>query len=75
MREVKLNAREHAKFLEIMEKRMSERDISIEQLANELGIAKHSLYNFRTDRSRNPSRFVAGKVATYLEIKPGEWRR
>lgn len=74
MREVKLNHREHERFLRVMEQRMSERDLSIDKLAEELGIARKSIYNFRADSSRNPSKFVAARIATYLEMKPGDWR-
>lgn len=74
MREIRLNNREHEKFVRVMEQKMSERDLSLEQLAIELGIARKSLYNFRTDKSRNPSRFVAAQVATYLGMLPRDWR-
>ena len=74
MREVKLNAREHAKFLEVMERKMSEQEISLEQLAESIGVAKQSLYNFRTDRSRNPSKYISAKIANFLGMKPCDWR-
>lgn len=74
MREIKLNAREHMKFLQVMELKMSEQDLSIEQLADAIGVKKQSIYNFRTDTSRNPSRFIAAKIATYLGMIPRDWR-
>ena len=74
MREVKLNAREHTRFLEAMEKRMRDMDMSIDDLADAIGVKRQSIYNFRTDTSRNPSKFLAGKIATYLEMRPNEWR-
>jgi len=74
MREVKLNHREHEKFIAVMEKRMNDQGMSIDDLADALGVKRQSIYNFRTDTSRNPSRFLAGKIATYFSMTPGEWR-
>ena len=74
MREVKLNKREHERFLKVMEEKMSERGLDNKALADELGIAVQSIYNFRTDTSRNPSKFVGAKVATYLGMTPKDWR-
>ena len=74
MREVKLNAREHERFLKVMEQKLSDRGMDIEELAEQIGVARQSLYNFRTDTSRNPSRFTAAKIATFLDMKPGDWR-
>ncbi len=74
MREVRLNAKEHSRFLKAMEKRMNDADLSIDDLADAIGVKRQSIYNFRTDTSRNPSKFLAGKIATYLEIRPSEWR-
>ena len=75
MREIRLNTeREHQRFLEAMEKHMSEQDLNNEQLAEALGVAKQSIYNFRTDKSRKPSKFLCAKIADFLEIRPYEWR-
>lgn len=75
MREIRLNSeKEHERFLNAMELRMSRQGINNEQLAEALGVAKQSIYNFRTDRSRKPSKFLCAKIATYLEIRPYEWR-
>lgn len=74
MREVKLNKKEHERFLMVMEEKMSERGLDNKALADELGIAVQSIYNFRTDKSRNPSKFVGAKVANYLGMIPKDWR-
>lgn len=74
MREIKLNAKEHDRFLMAMEEKMSEREMSIDDLAEALGVKRQSIYNFRTDTSRNPSRYLAGKIATYLGMIPRDWR-
>ena len=74
MRELKLNSREHKKFLKVMDEKLSEKDMSYEDLADEIGVALHSIYNFRTDTTRNPSRYLAGKICTYLNIKPKDYR-
>lgn len=75
MRELRLNQKEHATFLKLIEKRLSERNMSIEDLADALGVSKQSIYNYRTDTSRNPSKYLGGKMATYLDISIGEIRR
>lgn len=74
MKEVKLNAREHARFIEVMERKMADAGMTIDDLAEAINVKRQSIYNFRTDRSRDPSRFLAGKIATALEMKPGDWR-
>ena len=74
MREIRLSAKEHERFLAAMEKKMTEKGISIDELAEVMNVKKQSIYNFRTDRSRDPSRFLAGKIATALDMKPGDWR-
>lgn len=75
MREIRLGTeREHQRFLEAMERKMSELDLNNEQLAEELGVARQSIYNFRTDKSRKPSKYLCAKIANYLEIRPYEWR-
>lgn len=76
MREIRLGTeREHQRFLEVMERKMDEYEMGNKELAEALGVAVSSIYNFRADRSRNPSRFLAGKIATYLDIRPGDYRR
>ena len=75
MRELRLTAKEHENFVRLMEKKLSEKEMSIEELAQEIGVAKHSIYNYRTDTSRNPSKYLGGKIATYLNISIGEIRR
>jgi DNA-binding XRE family transcriptional regulator len=74
MREIRLNAKEHSRFLEVMEQKMSEQDLSIEDLAERIGVKKQSIYNFRTDTSRNPSKFLAAKIANLLGLTPKDWR-
>lgn len=74
MREIKLNNKEHQKFLTVMEQRMSEQGMSMDDLADALEVRKQSIYNFRTDRSRNPSRFLAAKIANYFGMLPRDWR-
>ena len=74
MREVRLTTKEHERFLAAMEQKMADSGMSIDELAEILNVKKQSIYNFRTDRSRDPSRFLAGKIATALELKPKDWR-
>ena len=75
MRELRLNAKEHEKFLRLIENKLSERNMTIEDLAKEIEVSKQSIYNYRTDTSRNPSKYLGGKIATYLGITLGEIRR
>ena len=75
MRELRITAKEHENFLKLIEVRLSERDMTIEDLAKEIGVSRQSIYNYRTDTSRNPSKYLGGKIATYLKISMGEIRR
>lgn len=68
-------ADEYFRFMAIVEEELLKRNMSYQELAEELDVSIRSLYNFRADRTRNPSRFLAAKVAGYLEIKNGQWRR
>ena len=74
MRDVKLTQKEHERFLKAMEQKLSEKDMSLNDLADAIGVSIQSIYNFRKDTSRNPSRFLGGKIATYLGMVPGDWR-
>jgi len=68
-------AEEYFRFIAIMDEELLNRNMSYQELAQELDVSIRSLYNFRADRSRNPSRFLAGKIANYLDIKNGQWRK
>ena len=74
MREVKLTQKEHERFIQVMERKLSDEDMSLDDLAKAINVSIRSIYNFRTDTSRNPSKFLAAKIATYLEMRPGDWR-
>ena len=74
MREVRLNAQQHVKFLAVMEKKLAERGMTMKELAEAIGVSERSIYNFRNDKSRDPSKFLGGKLATFLEMKPSDWR-
>lgn len=75
MREIRLNTeKELQRFLAAVEMKMSERDLDNKMLAEELGVAVQSIYNFRTDNSRKRSKYLAAKLADFLEIRPYEWR-
>lgn len=73
-REVKLNEKEHIKFCNVFADKLIERNMSVQDLADEIGVSIRSIYNFRSDTSKNPSKFLAGKIATYLDIKPSEYK-
>lgn len=75
MRELKLTPKEHEVFLRLVEKRLNELDMSVDDLAVALDVSKQSIYNYRTDRSRTPSKYLGGKIATYLDISLGDIRR
>lgn len=75
MRELRLSQREHANFVRIIENRLTERKMSIDDLAKEIGVSRQSIYNYRTDTSRNPSKYLGAKIAEYLQISLGEIRR
>jgi len=74
MREVRLTQKEHERFIQVMERKLQELDISIVDLAKAIGVSERSIYNFRNDKSRNPSKFLGAKIATYLDMTPKDWR-
>ena len=75
MREVRLNTeKEHERFIQAMEEHMSERNLDNKALAELIGVSIKSIYNFRRDTSRKPSRYLGAKLANALDIKPYEWR-
>lgn len=74
MREIKLTQKEHERFIQKVEQRLSDENMSTEDLAKAIGVSVRSIYNFRTDTSRNPSKFLAAKIATFLSLSPMDWR-
>lgn len=74
MRELRLNAKEHEKFVWLMDRRLFSRNMSLDDLANALEVSRQSIYNYRNDSSRNPSKYLGAKIATYLEITLGDIR-
>lgn len=72
--EIKLNQKEHKRFCTVMHKRLDEQNKTLKDLAEALNVSIQSIYNFEKDTSRNPSRFLAGKIATELDIAPREYR-
>lgn len=73
-REVRLNAKEHSRFIEVMKKKIADKEMTIADLAEEINVSPRSIYNFCKDTTRNPSKFLAAKIANYLDIKPSEYR-
>lgn len=57
-----------------MHKKLEAQGKSLKDLADELHVSIQSIYNFEKDTSRNPSRFLAAKIATELDISPKEYR-
>lgn len=74
MREVKLTQKEHIRFVQTMEQKLQQLGMTMVDLAKEIGVSERSIYNFRNDRSRNPSKFLGAKIATYLDMTPKDWR-
>lgn len=68
------NYREYKAFVDAMENELLNRNMSHQELADEIGVSVRSIYNFRGDKSRNPSRFLAGKIAVYLGIRSEQFR-
>lgn len=74
MREVRLSAKEHEKFLQVMECKLQEQNMTMVDLAKAIGVSERSIYNFRNDTSRNPSKFLGAKIANYFGLLPKDWR-
>lgn len=74
VREIRLNAKEHKKFCQVMRDRCRDNDMSLDDLAREIGVSPRSVYNFCSDSTRNPSKFLAAKISNYLGIKPSDYR-
>lgn len=69
-----LNASEHKKFCEAMHKALNKRGMTRKDLANEIGVAEKSIFNFECDTTRNPSKFLAAKIANHLDIKKKDYK-
>lgn len=66
--EINLNIREHTKFIIEMDKKMQEKDMTIIELADEIGVSPKTIWNFRGDRNKKPSKYLAAKIHNYLGL-------
>ena len=74
MREVKLTKNEHMRFIQRMDAILAERGMTMKELATRIGVSERSIYNFRNDTTRDPSKFLASKLANALGMMPKDWR-
>lgn len=72
--EIRLSDKEHAKFVNAMFKKLDKKKMNIKDLAAELNVSPKSVYNFVGDSTKKPSKFLAAKIADYLEIKPTDYK-
>lgn len=72
--EIKLNAKEHEKFCKAMHKKLKKRKMTVRDFAPTIGVAEKSIYNFEKDTTKNPSRYLAAKIANELGITSDEYR-
>lgn len=72
--EIKLSAKEHAKFCDAMHKKLDSEGLSVKEFSKEIGVKPQSIYNFENDKTRNPSKFLAAKIANALKIDSKEYR-
>lgn len=82
--ELKLNYREFKIFREIVYEEMEKRGFNFQDLADELGVARKSLFNWAyttvdTNGYRKgckpPSKFLSAKLANYFKIERSRYKR
>lgn len=71
--EMNLSREERIKFNNHVKKVLLNRDMSIKELAEELGYAYKSVLKFFSDTSVK-NRIMAGKIADYLAIRDEDWK-
>lgn len=74
VKEIRLNSKEHIKFLKVMHKKLDKKGLLTKDLAKEIGVSPRSIYNFESDTTRDPSRYLAAKIANYLGIEPKDYK-
>lgn len=72
--EIRLNAKEHEKFCKAMHKKLNKRKMNVKDLAEVIGVSPRSIYNFENDSTRNPSKFLASKIANELGIEAKDYK-
>lgn len=72
--EIRLSEKEHTKFVNVMFKKLDKKKMNIKDLAAELNVSPKSVYNFIGDKTKKPSKFLAAKIADYLEMKPTDYK-
>ena len=70
MIELNLSQEEWIKFIALAKKKMTERGLSVNNLADGIGRPRGSVRNFFAKNS-NHSRFLAAEIAEYLGMKRG----
>ena len=70
MIELNLSQEEWIKFIALAKKEMTERGLSVNDLADGIGRPRGSVRNFFSKNS-NHSRFLAAEIAEYLGMKRG----
>ncbi len=70
MIELNLSQEEWIKFIALAKKEMTERGLSVNDLADGIGRPRGSVRNFFAKNS-NHSRFLAAEIAEYLGMKRG----
>jgi len=70
--EIKLNAKEKALFVGVMNQKLKEKGMTVYELADKMGKPVKSIYNFMS--SKSCSRFLAAELADFLNIDKSEYR-
>ena len=71
--ELQLNEKEFRRFERVCRKRIEKRGLTFVKVAEDIGVSKKSLYNFFGDHRHSKSKYIAAKLANYLELKPEDW--
>lgn len=72
--EIRLSEKEHTKFCNVMHERLKKEGISVKEFSEQLGVKPQSIYNFENDKTRNPSKFLAAKIANALKIESKDYK-
>ena len=73
MYELRLTKNQKQKFVNVVRYRLAHNDMTLKDLAEQIGRPVNTVYNFMSHDNR-ANRFLAAEIAEKLEMKPEEWR-
>lgn len=74
MYELRLVASSKQKFVDVARHRLADRNMTLKDLADEIGRPVNSVYGFFNSYKKKPNRFIAAEIANALNMKQEDWR-